>query len=76
MMISRNKYRKYKIELFDISNSAELTVYLSLDGSSFDENIEDAIQFVMGEKDYTVISIESIPCIVHIHIDEFCMGPN
>lgn len=75
-MISPEKFQRYKVDIYNVTTNQELTIYLSIDGSNYNTDIEDAIKFVMGEYDYNVISIEKEECIVHIHIDETSMGPN
>jgi len=75
-MLSKDKFHKYKIELMDISQGAEFTIYLSIDSSNIKTSIEDAVKHVMGNKEYSILSIEKMQCIVHIHIHDLFMSPN
>ena len=76
MMLSKDKFLKYKIELMDISQGGEFTIYLSIDSSNIKTSVEDAVKLVMGEKNYSILSIEEMDCIVHIHINDLFMSPN
>lgn len=76
MMISKDKFIKYKIELIDISADTEFTIYLSMDVNNITTSVEEAIQHVMGTKEYKILSIEQQQCIVHITVDTYFISPN